>query len=128
MNSHRTQYYGIWLDDNKALIISLDSNKTLIMPVFKAIGNSSKKSSNLESITGSSFESSYFKDITSALPKSETLLILGPDQSKFHLKEFLEKETGAFKYLITKVASHMSTSDVVYTVRSFFLKDRQEFV
>jgi stalled ribosome rescue protein Dom34 len=126
MNLHKTQYYGIWLDDNKALIITLDKEKSLILPVFRTNGTSDEVITMGKAIEKSTIGSQYFKDIFSALPESDTLLILGPDQSKLHLKEFLERESGNIKKIVTKVAGHMTTSDIIHSIRNFFFQKKVE--
>ncbi|TVQ49130.1 MAG: hypothetical protein EA362_04880 [Saprospirales bacterium] len=124
MKSANNQYFGIWLDDNKALIITLDVDKTLIIPVFRKKSN--LRNSDLMIKTESSLTKThrYYNDIFSVLPKSETVLILGPDQHKLHLKEFLEKESDEIIHIITKVAGHMTTSDIISTVRSHFFGEK----
>ncbi len=126
MNSHENQYFGIWLDDNKALIITLDVGKTLIIPVFKSLNDLQDKRLKTNETNKPINDIQYYNDIFSVLPKSETLLILGPDQNKLHFKEFLERESDKVKNIITKVAGHMTTSDIIATVRSYFLGETVE--
>ena len=126
MNSHENQYFGIWLDDNKALIITLDVGKTLIIPVFKSLNDLQDKGLKINETNKPINDIQYYNDIFSVLPKSETLLILGPDQNKLHFKEFLERESDKVKNIITKVAGHMTTSDIIATVRSYFLGEKVE--
>ncbi len=126
MNSHENQYFGIWLDDNKALIITLDVGKTLIIPVFKSLNDLQDKRLKTNETNKPINDIQYYNDIFSVLPKSETLLILGPDQNKLHFKEFLERESDKVKNIITKVAGHMTTSDIIATVRSYFLGEKVE--
>ena len=128
MNTHENQYFGIWLDDNKALIITLDMGKTLIIPVFKSLNKIQDKGIKINETSKPINDIQYYNDIFSVLPKSETLLILGPDQNKLHFKEFLERESDKIKNIITKVAGHMTTSDVIATVRSYFLGETVEAV
>ena len=64
----------------------------------------------------------YYSQICSQLHSFDNVLILGPDENKFHLKEYMEENIDHLGELNTKVAGHMATGDIIKLVRKYFLK------
>ena len=127
MNTQNTYIYtGIWLDGNKAIVVTVDRDKSHIVPVF----STKKKWPDLSHLKGSTAAKPmtqkkprrYYSQICSQLHSFDDVLILGPDENKFHLKEYMEENIDHLGELNTKVAGHMATGDIIKLVRKYFLK------
>lgn len=116
MNTRET-HSGIWIDKNKGLVVQIDPYKSIIIPVFFQVG---KKDFLINSSKSKKGYNKFFSEIANILPNPDNILILGPDQTKFMLKDYLEAREGKVHYIHSKVAGHMSTQDIVSTVRNHY--------
>lgn len=127
MNTQNTYIYtGIWLDGNKAIVVTVDRDKSHIVPVFstkkKWPGLSHLKGSTAAQPLSQKIPIPYYSQICSQLYSFDNVLILGPDENKFHLKEYMEENVDKLGKLNTKVAGHMATGDIIKLVRKYFLR------
>lgn len=122
MNTRET-HSGIWIDKNKGLVVQIDPYKSIIIPVFF---HSGKKGFLINSSKPNKRYNNFFSEIENVLPNPDSILILGPDQTKFMLKDYLEAKNGKSDYIHSQVAGHMSTLDIVSTVRNHFYPSDQK--
>lgn len=121
---HYSRHTGIWIDQAKAIIVRLDGDKSLILPLFIRPGGKqiSPKSGRPFQKQGTTVNQFFFKKILDNLPYEDQLLIIGPDQTKFYFREFISKRIPQNCQIITKVAGHMGTPEIVGTLRNYIFQ------
>jgi stalled ribosome rescue protein Dom34 len=119
----REIHSGIWIDKNKGLVVQIDPYKSIIIPVFFHL---EKKGFLINTSKPKKGYNKFFSEIVNVLPNPDNILILGPDQTKFMLKDYLEAKEGKVHYIHSQVAGHMSTLDIVSTVRNHFYPGDQK--
>ena len=114
---------GIWIDRNKAVVVSMDRGKSLIIPIFfSGTHPTSNGSGKITSSDGNKITvaRAYFEKVYSFLPTEHRIVIIGPDETKFKFREFLMEQNPEISGVQTKVAGHMATYDLVQTIRNHF--------
>lgn len=121
MNKHLA-HTGIWIDRSKAVVVMIDSGKSFIIPIFSSIrlNRVNNGHSPGKGVNSTAADSQFFDRILDYLPTDHKIIILGPDETKFDFREYLQKKRPELSSVQTKVAGHMATYDVVETVRNHF--------
>lgn len=114
---------GIWIDKNKAVVVTMDRDRSIIIPLFPS-RESQPKARNGNGF-GNVFLREFFYRISEVIPKSDSIVLIGPDQTKFSLKEYLAETRNDLTILQTRVAGHLGTSDIISTIRSCFYPARE---
>ena len=119
----RLAHTGIWIDKNKAVVVTMDLNKSIIIPLFSAteIQQGPRNGNGY----GNIYLKDFFNRISEMIPFSDSLVLIGPDSTKFSLKEYLNETRKDITILQTRVAGHLGTSDLISTIRTCFYPARE---
>ncbi len=128
-HTNQKQYAGIWLDNEKAIIISKkDENENgdyAIQDKVKAKENQSGGSEHSINNAKQSESLKYFKSISSLLSGYSEILIFGPGQSQEQFQNHLQEDAQFKNKKITiDSAEQLTDPQMIAKVRDFF-KSRQ---
>jgi len=118
----KKQYAGVWIDNQKAMIITSDNDGDYtIKEKLKAdenFGGGSEHSMNNAKQSGNL---KYFKTISNQLLKYDEILIFGPGKSQEQLQNHLEEDAQFNKKKISiDSAEHLTDPQMIAKVRDFF--------
>jgi stalled ribosome rescue protein Dom34 len=118
---NKKQHAGVWIDNQKAMIITENDGDFAIKEKLKAdenFGGGSEHSINNAKQSGNL---KYFKTISSRLLNYDEILIFGPGKSQEQLQNHLEEDAQFNKKKITiDSAEHITEPQMIAMVRDFF--------
>ncbi len=128
-NNSVKQYAGVWLDNDKAIIISKtledDSSDYIIQDKLKAGETHSGGSEHTMNNAKQTDSLKYFKSLSHLLLKYDEILVFGPgkaqEQFQHHLQHDAQFKT---KQISIENAEHLTDPQMIAKVRDFF-KTRQ---
>ena len=121
--SNEKQVAGIWMDNNKASVITRDSSGTdfAILQTIKSEENRGGGSEHSINNAKQGNNTKFFKSISSLLQEYDTLLIFGPGKAQEQFKNHLEADAQFAKKKITiDSADQLTEPQMVAQVRNFF--------
>ena len=128
---------GVWLDTEKAFIITIEENDSKIETIESEIESRVRFKGETKALSrfGNQYVNSttktahkrrhqfknYFKKITEAIADAEELYLFGPAETKVHLAKHISKEP-LLKKRIRKVESedHLSENQMIACVKHVF--------
>lgn len=117
----KKQHAGVWIDNQKAMIITENDGDFAVKEKLKAdenFGGGSEHSINNAKQSGNL---KYFKTISSRLLNYDEILIFGPGKSQEQLQNHLEEDAQFNKKKITiDSAEHITEPQMIAMVRDFF--------
>ncbi len=120
----KKQYAGVWIDNQKAMIITSSSDNDgdySIKEKLKADENFGGGSEHSINNARQSGNLKYFKIISSQLLKYDEILIFGPGKSQEQLQNHLEEDAQFNKKKISiDSAEHLTDPQMIAKVRDFF--------
>ena len=130
---------GIWIDGEKAVIVTINGGNTTVETVESNIENSSnhKKESDKGSFNGSQhmdneskFEerkkhqlNDFLKEVMNHVQEEDSVYIFGPAETKTHLKTRIEKENEKSRHkkaIFIEAAERMTENQLVAKVVHFY--------
>ena len=126
------QYAGVWLDNDKAIIITNTSGNDVAdytiqdkLEAREAHGGGSEHSMNSSKQSDSL---KYFKALSSLLLNYDEILVFGPGKSQEQFQNHLQEDTQFNSKKITiNSAEHLTDPQMIAKVRDFF-KSRQSYL
>ncbi|MEJ7738404.1 MAG: hypothetical protein WKF97_13325 [Chitinophagaceae bacterium] len=127
--NNKKQYAGVWLDNQKAMIISAtpenETGEYTIQDKIKAIGNHSGGSEHAMNNAKQSDTLKYFKSVSSHLLNYDEIFIFGPGKSQEQFQNHLQEDAQFNNKQITiDSAGQLTDPQIVAKVKEFF-KSRQ---
>ncbi len=124
-HNNQKQYAGVWLDNDKAMIITANSNNEsgdyTIQDKVKAKENHGGGSEHSMNNAKQSDSLKYFKTLSTHLLKYDEILIFGPGKSQEQFQNHLN-EDAQFKNKKISIdsAEQLTEPQMVAVVRDFF--------
>ena len=123
-NSSR-QFAGVWLDNQKAMIIASDSENNsgeyVILEKIKAAENQSGGSEHSINNAKQTESLKYFKSLSSKLVQYDEIFIFGPGKSQEQFQNHLQDDAQFKNKQITiDSAEHLTDPQMLAKVREFF--------
>ncbi|HVE61686.1 MAG TPA: hypothetical protein VNA26_07700 [Chitinophagaceae bacterium] len=119
--NNKKQNAGVWIDNQKAMIITADGADFSIKEKLKAdenFGGGSEHSINNAKQSGNL---KYFKAISGRLLNYDEILIFGPGKAQEQLQNHLEEDAQFNNKKITvDSAEHITEPQMIAMVRDFF--------
>ncbi len=117
----KKQYAGVWIDNQKAMIITEHDGEFSIKEKLKADENFGGGSEHTINNAKQSGNLKYFKSISSRLLNYDEIMIFGPGKSQEQLQNHLEEDAQFNKKKITiDSAEHITEPQMIAMVRDFF--------
>lgn len=131
------KYTGVWLDKNKALIVTIDNNVETLKAIdsniehFRIHGGSGGrfKGGPQDVVQDSKFlerekhqHKEYFKNIVSEIKETDALVLFGPAETNQKFNKVLQNNYSALSTKVkgVKKADSMTDNQVKSWVRDFF--------
>jgi len=121
--ANKKQYAGVWIDNQKAMIItnSESGGEFAIKEKLKAGENFGGGSEHSMNNAKQSDNLKYFKTISSQLLNYDEILIFGPGKSQEQLQNHLEDDAQfKNKKISIDSAEHLTDPQMIAKVREFF--------
>lgn len=122
-DSNEKQEAGVWMDNNKASVITRDSaaNDFAILQTIKSDDNRGGGSEHSMNNAKQGNNTKFFKSISALLHEYDNLLIFGPGKAQEQFKNHLETDAQFSKKKISiDSADQLTEPQMVAQVRNFF--------
>ncbi len=124
-HNNQKQYAGVWLDNDKAMIITNSSesenDEFVIQDKVKSKENHSGGSEHSMNNAKQSDSLKYFKSVSSLLLKYDEIFVFGPGKSQEQFQNHLHTDSQFKNKKITiDSAEHLTDPQMIAKVRDFF--------
>lgn len=124
-HNNQKQYAGVWLDNDKAMIITTNSENEsgdyIIQDKVKAKENHSGGSEHSINNAKQSDNLKYFKSVSTLLLKYDEILIFGPGKSQEQFQNHLSDDAQfKNKKISIDTAEQLTDPQMIAVVRDFF--------
>ena len=118
---------GLWIDHEKAVIVSLAGNDAEIKQVTSDIEKQHRQSGvatpadDIRQRKSTLELSGFYDEVISCIRGAEEILILGPGEAKGQLRKRLEKDNLSRRIVGMKTSDKMTDKQIVALVRGHYL-------
>jgi stalled ribosome rescue protein Dom34 len=122
-HNNQKQYAGVWLDNDKAMIITntSDNGEFIIQDKLKAKENHGGGSEHSVNNAKQTDSLKYYKSVSNLLLKYDEIFIFGPGKSQEQFQNHLHEDSQFKSKKITiDSAEHLTDPQMIAKVRDFF--------
>jgi stalled ribosome rescue protein Dom34 len=116
---------GIWIDHEKAVIVSLTNDEDNVKVIHSGVKKHSKAGNSADDTSLNVFTKhlkDYYEEVISHLRESESLYIIGPGEAKGELEKRLVQERLDDRIDAIETADKMTDPQIVEKVNAHFLR------